>query len=93
MNDADDEQEETEQMDGRENAGHGEAEEAAQRVADSVESWEYSAEAETVERELESGLEEAGVEVPADEQDKLVEQIKDDGSSPDVTEAAPRDDG
>jgi hypothetical protein len=77
----------------RHSAGKDEAEEAAQRVADSVESWEYSAEPETVEQELDSGLEEAGVEVTAGERDKLVQQIKDDDASPDVEDARPRNDG
>jgi len=75
----------------RHSAGHDEAEEAAQRVADSVESWEYSAEPETVEDQLDAGLEEAGVEVPTGERDKLVQQIKDDDATPDVTEAKPRE--
>lgn len=69
--------------------GGDEAAEAAQHVADSVESWEYSAEEDTVRGQLDEGLDEAGVDVPEEEKDKLVDQIKDDETSPHVEQAEP----
>lgn len=69
--------------------GQDEATEAAQNVADSVESWEYSAEEETVRDELDRGLEDAGVQVPQQEKDKLVDQIKAEDDDPEVERARP----
>lgn len=53
------------------------ATEAAQNVVDEVTTWEYSAEPETIERSLDEGLDEAGVEVDGAERQRLVEQIDD----------------
>ncbi len=66
-----------------------EAREAAQHVADSTESWEHGAEEPEVREHLEEGLDEAGVDVPEDEKDKLVEQVRSDSDRPEVTEAEP----
>lgn len=69
--------------------GQDEAREAAQHVADSTESWEHGAEESQVREHLEEGLDQAGVEVPEGEKDKLVEQVRDEGSSPEVEQASP----
>lgn len=69
--------------------GREEATEAAENVAERVESWEYSAEEDTVREKLDEGLAEAGVDVPQDEREKLVDQIKDAESSPQVDDARP----
>jgi hypothetical protein len=71
--------------------GHDEAREAAQHVADSTESWEHAAEEPEVREHLEEGLDEAGVDVPEGEKDKLVEQVRDDEQKPVVEEATPED--
>jgi hypothetical protein len=67
------------------------AREAAQRVADSAESWEHASEESMVREHLEQGFDEAGVEVTEDEEDKLVDQIKDDDAQPVVDGAVPED--
>jgi hypothetical protein len=72
--------------------GQDEAREAAQHVADSTESWEHGAEESQVRDHLEQGLDQAGVEVPEGEKDKLVEQVRDEGSSPEVEQASPETD-
>ncbi|MGL5852519.1 MAG: hypothetical protein ACRCZD_17210 [Phycicoccus sp.] len=53
------------------------ATEAAQRVVDEVTSWEYSAERDTVEAELDAGLDQAGVDVDGAERERLVDRIED----------------
>ena len=68
-----------------------EAREAAQHVADSAESWEHGAEEPEVREHLEEGFDEAGVEVPEDEKDKLVEQVRDTDEMPIVDTATPED--
>lgn len=68
------------------------AQEAAQRVADSVESWESTAEESTVREQLDEGLDEASVDVPPGEKDRLVDEIKD-RDAPEVDDAEPRDAG
>lgn len=68
-----------------------EAREAAQHVADSAESWEHGAERSTIREHLDEGLDQAGVDVPEDEKEKLVDDIKDDEASPVVDEATPED--
>lgn len=65
------------------------AREAAQHVADSAESWEHGAERSTIREHLDDGLEEAGVEVPEEEKEQLVADIKDDDATPTVGEATP----
>lgn len=70
------------------------ATEAAQNVVDEVTTWEYSAEKDTIEQELDEGLEEAQVEVDDAERDRLVDEIDDvkehEGEgSPRVHEARP----
>ena len=67
------------------------AREAAQHVADSAESWEHGAEESEVREHLEEGFDEAGVEVPEDEKDKLVEQVRDTDEMPIVDKATPED--
>lgn len=69
--------------------GQDEAREAAQHVADSTESWEHGAEESQVRDHLEEGLDQAGVEVPEGEKDKLVEQVRDEASAPEVEQASP----
>lgn len=71
--------------------GHEEATEAAQHVADSVESWQHGAEEATVREELDEGLADAGVDVPGQEKEQLVDQIRDDEDSPRVDQADPSD--
>lgn len=71
--------------------GTDEAREAAQHVADSAESWEHGAEEPEVREHLEEGFAEAGVEVPDDETDKLVEQVRDTDEMPVVDTATPED--
>jgi hypothetical protein len=66
-----------------------EAREAAQHVADSTEAWEHGAEETEVRQHLEEGLDEAGVEVPEDEKQRLVGEVRSDGDSPEVGEAEP----
>ena len=73
------------------------AAEAAQNVVDGVTSWESSAEPDTIESRLDEGLQEVGVEVDAEEKQRLVEEIdevkQDEGlGSPDVRSAQPADD-
>lgn len=70
------------------------ATEAAQNVVDEVTTWEYSAEKETIEEQLDDGLDEAGVQVDEAERDRLVDEIDDvkghEGEgSPRVHEARP----
>ncbi|QKE84205.1 hypothetical protein [Arthrobacter sp. NEB 688] len=70
------------------------ATEAAQNVVDEVTSWEYSGERETIEDELDRGLDEAGVALDPAERERVVDEIddlKDDESAgpPDVTDARP----
>jgi hypothetical protein len=48
---------------------------AVQRVVEHVESWEYSAEDDTVEQRLREGLAEAGVELDGPQVQRLVEAI------------------
>lgn len=48
---------------------------AVQRVVEHVESWEYSAEDDTVEKRLREGLDQAGVELEDDQVRRLVEAI------------------
>lgn len=74
-----------------EQSGHEEATEAAQHVADSVESWQHGAEESTVREELDEGLADAGVDVPGEEKEDLVDQIRDDEDSPRVDRADPAD--
>jgi len=76
-------------MTGQDEQGRDEATEAAENVAERVESWEYSAEPDTVREKLDEGLDEAGVDVPEEERENLVEQIKDGESSPEVDGARP----
>lgn len=64
------------------------ATEAAQNVVDEVTTWEYSAEKETIGQQLDEGLEEAQVEVPPAERDRLVEEI--DGVKEHEGEGSPR---
>ena len=68
-----------------------EAREAAQRVADSAESWEHGAEESTVREHLDEGLHEAGVEVPEADKDQLVADIRDEDAKPIVEKATPED--
>lgn len=49
--------------------------ETVQRVVEHVESWEYTAEDDTVERRLREGLSEAGVELEDAQVERLVEAI------------------
>ncbi|MBT9254305.1 hypothetical protein KMZ32_01180 [Phycicoccus sp. MAQZ13P-2] len=72
------------------------ATEAAQNVVDEVTSWEYSGERETIEGELDRGLDEAGVALDPAERERVVDEIdevKDDetAGSPDVGDARPAD--
>lgn len=71
--------------------GADEAREAAQHVADSAESWEHGAEESEVREHLDEGFAEAGVDVPEDEKDKLVEQVRDTDEMPIVDKATPED--
>ena len=73
------------------------ATEAAQNVVDEVTTWEYSGEKETIEGELDRGLDEADVELEPSEKERVVEQIdevkQDEGAgSPRVRTARPADD-
>jgi hypothetical protein len=72
-------------------SGDDDAREAAQNVADSAESWEHGAEKSTIRDHLDHGLEEAGVEVPDDEKERLVDEVRDDDQKPIVDEATPED--
>lgn len=54
---------------------HEAAGEAAQHVVDEVTSWSYSAERGTVEAELDDGLDEAGVRLPAEERERVLDEI------------------
>lgn len=70
------------------------AQEAAQNVVDDVASWEYSAEKDRIADELDTGLDEAGVDVEPAERERLVEEIDamkhDEGSgAPQVNSADP----
>ncbi|MBM6400493.1 hypothetical protein [Phycicoccus sonneratiae] len=72
------------------------ATEAAQNVVDEVTTWEYSAEKDTIARELDEGLEDAQVAVDGAERDRLVDEIDDvkdheDEGSPRVHGAHPED--
>jgi hypothetical protein len=49
--------------------------EAAQHVVDEVTSWNYSAERGTVEAELDDGLGEAGVRLPREERERVLDEI------------------
>ncbi len=89
MTDAPNHHEQAEQQDA--------ATEAAQNVVDEVTSWEYSAEAGTIESRLDEGLEQAGVDVGDEERQRLVDEIdevkQDEGlGAPDVESAHPADD-
>ena len=67
--------------------------EAAQRVVDEVSSYEYSAEADTIARQLDEGLAKAKVSLSDDERTRILAEIdgmKDEKSSaPQVRSAAP----
>lgn len=70
------------------------ATEAAQNVVDDVTSWNYSGDRDVIETELDVGLGEAGVEVPAGERERILEEIdelkRDETRGiPDVREADP----
>lgn len=52
---------------------------AVQRVVEHVESWEYSAEDDTIEKRLREGLSEAGVELEESQVQQLVEAISGEG--------------
>ena len=70
------------------------AQEAAQNVVDEVTSWEYSGDSERIDEKLDEGLSEAGVEVSAQEKDRIVEEIDDvkkdeSGGTPEVGTASP----
>lgn len=67
------------------------AREAAQRVVDSAESWEHAAEESTVREHIDEGLDQAGVDVPEEDKDQLVDDIKDDDAKPIVEKATPED--
>ena len=67
---------------------HEAAEEAAQHVVDEVTSWNYSAERGTVEAQLDEGLAEAGVRLPAGERQRVLEEI--DEVKQDETGGAPQ---
>lgn len=72
------------------------AQEAAQNVVDEVTSWEYSGDPHRIHAELDKGLVEAGVEVPEDEKDRIVEEIDDvkdneTGGTPEVDTATPQE--
>ncbi|MFC6712588.1 hypothetical protein [Branchiibius cervicis] len=49
--------------------------EAAQKVVDTVTSWDYSATDEKIEDKLSEGLREAGVSLPDSERDRLLDEI------------------
>lgn len=49
--------------------------EAAQKVVDTVTSWDYSATDEKIEDKLSEGLREAGVSLPDCERDRLLDEI------------------
>lgn len=49
--------------------------EAAQKVVDTVTSWDYSATDEKIEDKLLQGLREAGVSLPDSERDRLLDEI------------------
>ena len=72
-------------------SGQDDAREAAQHVADSAESWEHGAEKSTIREHLDEGLDEAGVDVPEDEKERLVDEVKDDDATPIVDAATPED--
>jgi len=67
--------------------------EAAQRVVEEVSSWEYSAEDGTIARQLDDGLQKAGVRLDDDERERILAEIdgmKDEQSSaPQVRSATP----
>lgn len=68
--------------------------EAAQKVVDTVTSWDYSASDEKVEDKLLEGLAEAGVSVSDSERDRLIDEITDlkkdeSAGTPQVQEAWP----
>lgn len=72
-----------------------EALEAAQHVVDEVTSYEYSGDPSTIESQLLDGFGEAGVDVPADELKRLVQEIdnlkKDENAgTPQVRQASSR---
>ena len=64
------------------------ADEAAQNVVDEVTSWNYSAERETIESELDEGLDQAGVELSDEERQRVVEEI--DAVKQDESRGAPQ---
>lgn len=49
--------------------------EAAQHVVDEVTSWNYSAERQTIEAQLDEGLDEAGVSLEGNERERIVDEI------------------
>ena len=51
------------------------AAEAAQNVVDEVTSWEYSAERDTIEDQLDQGLDDAGVTVDEGEKQRIVDEV------------------
>ncbi|HYN30869.1 MAG TPA: hypothetical protein VES95_13525 [Dermatophilaceae bacterium] len=57
------------------NAEQAAATEAAQHVVDEVTSWNYSSERDTIESELDEGLDAAGVEMGTGEKERIVEEI------------------
>ncbi|MDZ5660652.1 hypothetical protein HN031_03615 [Nocardioides sp. zg-1308] len=67
--------------------------EAAQRVVEEVSSWEYSAEDGIIARQLDDGLQKAGVRLDDDERERILAEIdgmKDEQSSaPQVRSATP----
>ena len=70
------------------------ATEAAQNVVDDVTSWNYSGDRDVVESELDEGLDEAGVDLPSGERERILDEIdglKQDETRgiPDVREAGP----
>ena len=67
------------------------AREAAQHVVDSAESWEHASEESEVRRHLDEGFDEAGVEVPEEEKERLVQQVRDGEGTPIVDVAVPED--
>lgn len=65
------------------------ARQAAQRVVDSINAWDTSAEEGQIREELLRGLEEAEVRLSSDEIDRLVDEIGDPDTEPQVRAADP----
>ncbi|MCE1178181.1 MAG: hypothetical protein LWW86_04015 [Micrococcales bacterium] len=68
--------------------------EAAQHIVDGVTSWDYSGEKKRIAEQLDEGLDEAGVEVPQADKERLVDEIdglkdEESGGSPKVQSAEP----